>query len=365
MTKRAIVCVSNDLSTDQRVHKTCLTLQKCEYEVVEMGRLLHNSIPLERPYSTIRKKLIFNSGPLFYAELNIRFLFHLLFANVDLIFSNDLDTLLACYLASKIRRKRLIYDTHELYTEVPELYHRQFKKYLWEQLEKFILPSIQHAITVCNLIATYYESKYKISMVVVRNIPNLPETKFEKIDLKTENKNIILYQGALNEGRCLENILQAMTMIPDGHLIIIGDGDLTSKLIKISKDLNVTDKVEFIGKIDGTQLHHYTQMAKVGLCLLENVGLNYYYALPNRIFDYLHAGVPVLASDFPEISSIVTQFKTGVLIKNNDPENIAVSINQLLKNGFDTSHFPSICAKLNWENEEKVLINVIRKSEQK
>jgi glycosyltransferase involved in cell wall biosynthesis len=365
MTKNAIVCVSNDLSTDQRVHKTCLTLQKCEYDVVEMGRILHNSITLERPYRTLRKKLIFNSGPLFYAELNIRFFCHLLFAKVDLIFSNDLDTLLACYLASKIRGKRLIYDSHELFTELPELHKSQVKKQIWESIEKRILPSIKHSITVCHSISEYYKAKYKISMAVVRNIPNLRTTDIENLDLEIPNKKIIIYQGALNKGRCLENVLHAMTMVTDGYLIIIGDGDLAEELKELTIELNVTDRVRFLGKIDGTSLHQYTRFASLGLCLLENEGLNYYYSLPNRIFDYLYSGVPVLASNFPEISNIVQKYNTGILIENNNPTFIAQQINQLLQNSFDTSHFPSVIAELNWEKEENVLIDVIKKSEQK
>ena len=116
MQKTAIVCVTNDLSTDQRVNKTCLTLQKCGYWVIETGRLLPESLPLERSYFTLRTKLWFRKGPQFYAEFNIRLFLYLMTSNVDLIFANDLDTLPAAYLAAKIRGKRLIYDTHEYFT---------------------------------------------------------------------------------------------------------------------------------------------------------------------------------------------------------------------------------------------------------
>jgi glycosyltransferase involved in cell wall biosynthesis len=368
MTKRAIVCVSNDLSTDQRVHKTCLTLQKCGYTVTEIGRLLPNSIDLERPYSTLRKKLIFNCGPLFYAELNIRFFFYLLFKKVDLIFANDLDTLLACYLASKLRNNRLIYDSHEYFTETPELVSRPNIQKVWKSIEYLILPHLTNIITVNESIAKIYSSNYDIDVKVVRNIPLYKQAQTKKsleLNNVSQYKNIIIYQGALNKGRCLENVLIAMTMVADGHLIIIGDGDLTIDLKKLSYELNITDRVSFIGKIDGTTLHQYTRLAKIGICLLENNGLNYYYSLPNRIFDYLYAGVPVLASSFPEIKNIVEQFKTGVLIKNNSPELIAQHINQLLNDGFDTSHFQSIYTTLSWENEEKVLMEIIQKSEQK
>ena len=132
MQKTAIVCVTNDLSNDQRVHKTCMTLQKCGYWVKEYGRLLPESMPLERSYFTVRKKLWFRKGPQFYMEFNIRLFLYLLTAKVDLIFSNDMDTLPAAFLVAKLRNKRLIYDTHEYFTEMPELVHRPFIQNIWK-----------------------------------------------------------------------------------------------------------------------------------------------------------------------------------------------------------------------------------------
>lgn len=362
MQKTAIVCVSNDLSTDQRVHKTCLTLQKCGYWVVELGRLLPDSKPLERPYFVLRKKLRFRSGPLFYAELNIRFFLHLLFAHVDLIFANDLDTLPAAFFAAKLRNKRLIYDTHEYYTETPELIHRPVTQAIWRAIENFIFPRLTDIFTVNESIAKLYGDKFNKKVHVCRNIPltTTPGNELKKEDLGiSSDKKIILYQGALNVGRGLEWILEAMPLVENAILLIIGEGDIRRKLQQLTKKLGVEDKVVFLGRIDSNKLAEYTPLADIGLCLLEEKGLSYYYSLPNRVFDYMNAGVPILATDFPEISKIVNTYKTGVLINHYQPEYLAGVINEMLTVPINTDHFKNISKELSWEKEEKVLVSVI------
>ena len=362
MQKTAIVCVTNDLSTDQRVHKTCMTLQKCGYWVKEYGRLLPDSLPLERSYFTIRKKLWFHKGPLFYSEFNIRLFIYLMTVNVDLIFSNDLDTLPAAYLATKLRKKILIYDAHELFPELPELVNRKFVKSIWEKIEELILPHLTNTITVCKSISEYYKNKYNIQMAVVRNIPIHLNHNESKPIIHYPDKKIILYQGAINKGRGLEWVMDSMPFVSNAMLVIIGDGDILQELVEKSKLLKIEDKVQFVGKISGDKLFEYTPMADIGLCILENMGLNYYYALPNRIFDYLQAGVPVLATRFPEITNIVEKFNTGILIDHYEPLYLAGVINDMLDNPLNTEHFNSVSKELSWEKEEKVLMEVINKS---
>jgi glycosyltransferase involved in cell wall biosynthesis len=373
MTKKAIVCVSNDLSTDQRVHKTCLTLQKCEYDVVEMGRILHNSIPLERPYRTLRKKLIFNSGPLFYAELNIRFFCHLLFAKVDLIFSNDLDTLLACYLASKIRGKRLIYDTHEYFTETPELIARPRVQKIWKFIENIIFPRLKHVITVNNSIANLYAKEYQTSINVSRNIPPTFET--ERILTRSElglpnDKKIIILQGTgINIQRGAEETVEAMKFIDDVVLLVVGSGDVLPTLKIMVSKLHLEDKVIFKPKMPFSELRQYTINSDLGLAIDKDTNINYHYSLPNKLFDYIHSGIPTLSSGLVELKQIIDKYDIGYYIQNHEPKHIADVIECIFK---DQERYVRVKAntslakkELNWEKEEKVLIDVIRKSEQR
>jgi glycosyltransferase involved in cell wall biosynthesis len=356
--KRIIISVTNDLYGDRRVLKVAQSCQKHGFDVLLIGRKLKKNVPLNLPFKHKRLKLIFNHSALFYAAFNIRLFFLLLFSKVDILLANDTDTLLTNYLVSKIRRKKLVFDAHELFPEVPELAHRPKVKRIWEKIEDWIFPHLTHCYTVCQPIADYYNQKYNINMKVVRNVPYLLKYTGEKL-LDYSGKKIILYQGALNVGRGLEWVIDAMPFIENAVLVIIGDGDIADELKKRINNLNVTDKVFFLGRIAGAELHKYTPSADLGLCLLENRGLNYYYSLPNRIFDYLQAGVPVLATDFPEIANIVKPHKTGILISHYEPEYLAEVINDFFAKGFDTSHFAETAAEFCWEEEEKILLEVI------
>jgi len=352
--KRIIISVTNDISTDQRVLKVAHSCHNNGYDVLLIGRKLKNSLPLYLPFKHKRMRFIFNHSILFYAAYNIRLFFLLLFSKMDALLSNDTDTLPANYLTSKIRHKKLIFDAHELFPEVPELAHRPKVKRVWEKIENWIFPHLKHCYTVCQSIANYYNKKYNINMKVVRNVPYCSQPVEKKMPDYSDRK-IILYQGALNVGRGLEWIINAMPFVEDAVFVIIGDGNIATSLKEQVDNLNLNDKVFFLGRISGSELHKYTHSADLGVCLLENRGLNYYYSLPNRIFDYLHAGIPVLATDFPEISNIVTTHNTGILINQYEPEYLAKVFNDFFNKKFDTKHFTEIAKQFCWEEEEKIL----------
>ena len=168
---KIIVSVTNDLVTDNRVDKVCRFLVNQGFDVILVGRKLKNSLTLsDRPYQTKRMRLMFTKGALFYAEFNLRLFFYLLFKGATHQLSNDLDTLLANYLAAKIRGRKLIYDTHELYTEVPELMSRPRVKRIWERIEGWIFPKLNKVYTVNDSIADFYSKKYMKNVLVVRNV---------------------------------------------------------------------------------------------------------------------------------------------------------------------------------------------------
>ncbi len=147
--KKIVVSVSSDLSADQRVQKVCDTLVRNNFEVLLLGRKLSNSTRFSsNDYVAKRFKLWFNKGALFYANLNICLFFTLLFAKLDVLYVNDLDTLLANYLVSKIKGVPIIYDSHEYFTEVPELVKRPSVHRVWERIEGFIVPRLTYCITV-------------------------------------------------------------------------------------------------------------------------------------------------------------------------------------------------------------------------
>ena len=365
--KKAIVCVTNDLTTDQRVRKTCMALMKCGYDVIETGRLLPDSMEFNPPYTIRRTKLGFNSGALFYAEYNIRLFFYLLFAKVDLIFSNDLDTLPAAFLASRIKRKKLIYDTHEYFTEMPELVGRKRVQAIWKAFERTIFPKLDNIITVNDSIARLYAGEYHKEIHVVRNIP--PAFHPEKIKSRTElglpedNMILILQGTGINIDRGAEEIVLAMKYMENIMLLIVGSGDVLTKLKDMVRSEKLEEKVMFRPKMPFEELRQYTMNANLGLALDKDTNLNYRFSLPNKLFDYIHSRIPVLASDLPEIKEIIEKYDIGFFIPNHTPQAIAETVNRIFENKsrYQTVKLNTGKAgkELSWENEEIKLLNVI------
>ncbi|MCX7862090.1 MAG: glycosyltransferase [Bacteroidales bacterium] len=338
MKKRVIVSVSNDLVADHRVHKTCLYFYEKGYDVWLVGRALKHSLPVYRIYRTHRIRLLFHKKFLFYAELNIRLFFYLLFKKVDLLISNDLDTLPANYFASRLKRISLLYDSHEYFTEVPELVHRKFVQSIWKRIEASIVPKLPVAITVNDSLAQMYEKKYGTKFISIRNVPIKANfSTNEKIPPFFTNEkqitHLLLYQGSLNIGRGIEKLIDCMLYLdPNFGLLIIGSGDMEQQLKKQVTDLNLTARIHFTGKLPFESLHLYTRKAFLGFSLEENLGLNYFYALPNKLFDYIHAGVPVVCSDFPEMRNIVQKYNIGVTTYANNGIELAKLIKEICQN---------------------------------
>jgi glycosyltransferase involved in cell wall biosynthesis len=357
--KRVLITVTNDLSTDQRVDKVCSTLLNDGYTVLLIGRKLKNSVPINRNYKTKRIQLLFNQGFLFYAEYNLRLFFILFFSKKDILLSNDLDSLAANYLVSVFQNKKLVYDSHELFSEIPELVHRPFVKKFWTSLEQLLLPKLKNTYTVCKSIADYYNERYATNFKVVRNLPTLKKIETHKLPFSTEGKKIIIYQGALNIGRGLELMIDAMAYLDNYILLIAGSGDIITDLQLRSKNKSVENKVHFLGKLLPSELQKITPLAGIGLSLEEDLGLNYRYALPNKIFDYIQAEIPILVSDLPEMKQIVIKYKVGEIIKSRTPEALSTQINTMLKNDYSESILKAKQA-LTWEHEKITLQDIFK-----
>ncbi len=364
MNKKIIISVTNDLVSDQRVDKVAISLTSAGYEVLLVGRKLKNSLILQnRKYKTIRFNLLFNYGFLFYANYNLRLFFFLLFNKLDILLSNDLDTLPANFLVSKLRNKHLVYDSHELFTEVPELVNRKKVQKFWLKIERYILPKLENTYTVCESIANYYNDKYQTNFKVIRNIPLCPE--IENNYSNNNQEKIIIYQGAVNIGRGLEEIIKAMPFINNVKLQIIGDGDILDNLKKLVSEMRLENKVEFLGKIPFQKLAEYTQKADLGISLEQKIGLNYYYSLPNKLFDYIIANIPVIVSDLPETRKIVKKYIIGEIINDFNSKALANKINNLLNDIELYNKYKAntkfAAKELCWQNEEKVLLDVFSK----
>jgi glycosyltransferase involved in cell wall biosynthesis len=271
--------------------------------------------------------------------------------------------LLANYLVSILRNKKLVFDSHEYFTELPELVNRPKTQKIWKIVEKLIVPKLKYAYTVCDSIAKLFESEYATKFEVVRNIPrannkmNIPTSKI--IDT---SKNIIIYQGAINIGRGLPQVISAMQFVDNALLVIVGSGDILEKVKQQVADLNLNEKILFTGRVHASEVKYYTAQAKLGLSIEEDMGLNYRFALPNKLFDYIQAQVPVMITNLPEMSKLVNHYKIGAIINSFNPEYMAKQMTEALSNEKLRNQWKlnlKLAAKeLTWEKEEKILYNV-------
>ena len=358
--KRIVISVTNDLTTDQRVEKTCEALTEIGYDVVLVGRKLKTSLPIQKNYKTVRFRLLFNKGFLFYAEFNIRLFIFLLFTKKNLLFSNDLDTLLPNYLLSLLQQKTLVFDSHELFSEIPELVTKPRIKNFWLYLEKKLIPKLKNVITLSNSIKNHYLNLYGVSATVVRNIPKIQKIDPKEFDVNTDEKKIILYQGAVNIGRGIELMIDTMPLLDKYLFIVIGDGDILKELKEKVKLQNLNNKVKFLGKKSPEELKKLTLSASIGMSLEEDLGLNYRYALPNKVFDYLHANIPVIIADLPEMRALIEKYSIGEILTERSPKVLAKIIKQMTTKSYK-KELAMAKEKLNWSKEKKKLTSIFFK----
>jgi glycosyltransferase involved in cell wall biosynthesis len=327
--------VINDLATDQRVARMSAALQELGAEVQVIGRNLPQAAALlPQPWEQSRMPVWFNQNFFKFAEFNIRLLHAFLKTPTDVFYANDLDSLPAAVAAGCIRNKPVVYDSHEFFTGAPELEGAHFKKAFWKKTEAACLPLTKVRLTVNASIADLLKKTYGHSFEVIRNVPlPLSELKIrntgEGFSLPKDKFNLILQGSGINVQRGAEELLEAMCLVPDHiHLTIAGGGDVLPLLKMRTEELGLHAKVTFLPRMPYPQLMSLTQQAQVGLSLDKPLSINYALSLPNKLFDYMQAGVPVIASNLIEIKNIIDRYKNGILIQEVRPETIAAAILQ-------------------------------------
>ena len=347
-----------------------MSLVSMGFEPTLVGRVLPNSLPMdERPYKTHRMRLIFKKGFFFYSEFNKRLFFYLLFHKAKLLVSNDLDTLVPNYLIHKIKGVPIVYDSHEYFTEVPELVNRPRTQAVWIWIESWIFPKLKDVFTVNDSIAELFEKDYGLRPRVVRNIP----VKKEKVKPATrkelglsEDKKILILQGSgINVQRGSEEMVEAMKYIDNAVLLVVGGGDVVDTLKQMAENSELKGRVVFKPKQPYQKLMQLTTAADLGLTLDKDTNLNYRFSLPNKLFDYIHAGIPVLASPLPEIKKVIEEYDIGDFIPSHKPEEIAQKINQILADQDLLDKWKKnttfAASNLTWQNEEIELREVYKK----
>jgi glycosyltransferase involved in cell wall biosynthesis len=353
--KKIYFTVTNELTYDQRMHRICTSLAENGYDVTLVGRTLSSSLPLiEKRFKQKRIRCWFTKGKMFYAEYNLRLFFFLLIKKIDAICAIDLDTIVPCHTISRLKSIPRIYDAHELFTELKEVITRPGIHKIWKQVEKRFVPKFKLGYTVSEGIAEEFQRRYKVDYKTIRNVPVLlPLAAVEPTE------RFIVYQGAVNEARGFEYLIPAMQWV-NSRLVICGDGNFMPQLKKLISDYKLEDKIELKGMLPPTELLSIAQQAHIAVAVPEKEGLNQYMALPNKFFDYFHAGLPQVTVNYPEYYKLNAQYEVAVLIEDLNPKTIAAALNNLLANDVIYNRLKQNCLKarqaLNWQHEEKKLL---------
>ena len=357
--RKIIFTVTNDLCYDQRMQRICSSLAGAGYDVMLVGRILKSSQSLDSfPFLQRRLRCFFTKGKFFYIEYNIRLYFYLLFQRADIICAIDLDTIVPCYYAAKTKGAKTAYDAHELFPEVPEVVSRPRIQKIWRWVEKTFTPKMDLVYTVSQSISDIFEKEYNRKVYTIRNLPLLQE---KPTSSHPSSQRYLLYQGALNEGRGIEHLIEAMQDL-DIDLYLAGEGDLSAQLQEQVQDLHLENKVKFLGFKKPEELKRITAAAFIGLNLLEMSGFSYYYSLANKFSDYIQAGLPQVCINFPEYKRLNDQYHVALLVENLDKNTIKEVISRLIEDKELYDKVRENCfvcrLELNWQNEEKKLVEI-------
>ena len=359
--KKIIFCVTNDLNHDQRMNRICHTLAANGYVIELVGRVKRDSKPIQKtPYKQTRLNCYFEKGKMFYCEFNLRLFIYLLFKPFDIAGSVDLDTIIPVWLVAKIRNKKCSFDAHEYFEEVPEVTGRPIIKKIWTLIGNIFILRMDVCYTVGKGLAEIFSRKYGVPFSIIRNVPFKKD--ITSVEVPLGSQPYILYQGALNEGRGIEQMIEAMVQLPEYRLLIAGDGDLTESLIKKVKVLSLEKKILFLGNLSPAHLDGYTAGAYIGLNLLANRGLSYYHSLANKFFDYVQFGVPVITMDFPEYRALNEEHEVAVLLKDLDVNRLVLTLKSLHTNINLHQNLRlnglKAAVEWNWQNESNILLGI-------
>lgn len=360
---RIISSVINNYLGDQRVQKQIRSLQKFGFETEVIATDLRGNPKLNFDYPVQIIRLSNQDGMRMYLEFN-RKLFIRLMKTVkkgDVLIANDVDSLLPNYLVSKIKKVPIVFDSHEIFSELPSLTGRKLRKKIWKILESSLVPKMKYFYTVSEGYADWFENEYGNRPEIIMNVPQIQTETHHLLDIELpktkENEKILIYQGAINISRGIDKMILAMEQIENAQLWIIGNGPKKEDYQKLTSEKKLDSKVRFIGAVSPDQLKLITPKADLGFSLEEDLGISYRYALPNKIFDYIHAGVPVLGTNLPDIKRTIENHKIGRTISDHTPGHIAKIANEMLAEGKEIyfENLKKATLVFNWANEEKKL----------
>ncbi|QKE65454.2 glycosyltransferase family 4 protein [Aquipseudomonas campi] len=301
------------------------------------------------------------------AWTHLALLWHMVRLRADVVHAHDVNTLPTAWLAARLSGARLVYDAHEISTSREG--YSSFRK-LVAIVEKALMPSADGTITTTEARAKFFARAYGIARPLV--LQNRPREQAPQVSNRirqelglSESWPIVLYQGGVQQGRGLERLARVAAQVPDAYFVFIGGGRLDTSLRQIAQELQIEDRVRFIPTVALAELPTYTASADIGVQPIENTCLNHYTTDSNKLFEYVQAGLPVIASDLPEIRRIVRQHDLGLLVPEGDNEALADALRCMVGEAQLRAHHAG-CARaaapaLSWEMQEHLLVELYRR----
>jgi len=280
----------------------------------------------------------------------------------DAVHAHDVAMLGPGAVGARLTGARLVYDSHEYAVGVP--YRERLWAWLVRTLERVLIGRADAVITVSDGIAERLRERYGLgeTPTVVRNLPDPGETdpNFEAPDLRAElgiaaEAPLVLHLGAVARDRGGETLVRAVARAPGAHLLFLGadDSGFAAGLEEVARDEGVADRVHLRPSVPVGQIRAYTRQASAAVTLLEDTCDNHRLALPNKLFEYLAAEVPVVASDLPEMRRALAGRPATALVDPADPVSVTAGIEAVLR---DEGEIPP--SPFEWEEDARRLIDL-------
>lgn len=363
-----LIVVSSDPIYDSRSSKYLSSLLEAGFSAKVIG--VSSDGTTDRSDKLVRIPTTHRTGKKFFLQFYRRILPEMRKCSAKIIIAGDLFSLLPAVIQKRRNLKpnyspRLIYDSKELYEELPSLKLKRSSYLFWDFVEKVSIRYVDQVITVNRSIADILEAKWHLPMTVIMNVPDF--ARQVPIGERSLDKVTLAFSGGLQSGRGLHNLIRLLTLLPDRYeLRFVGDGSLRTELEKLAASLNLSSRVHFIGRVKNTEVIDELSKATIGIYLMENSGLCHYLALPNKLFQFINARLPVIVPTFPEMENIVSKFEIGATVDPTDIKAAASKVLELTSNQGNYNRFVKNCEKaariLNWQLEKEKFVELIRRS---
>ena len=363
-----LLVVSSDPLYDSRSSKYLSSLLEAGFRAKVIG--ISSDGTTDMSDNLVRIPITQRTGKKFFLQFYRRILPEMRKFSPKIIIAGDLFSLLPAVLKKRknLRRNsspRLIYDSKELYEELPSLKLKRSSYLFWELVEKISIRYVNQVITVNKSIADILEEKWHLPTTVIMNVPDVAQKL--SFGERSLDKVTLAFSGGLQSGRGLHNLIKLLTLLPRKYeLRFVGDGSLRTELETLAASLNLSDRVHFTGRVKHSEVIDELSRATLGIYLMENSGLCHYLALPNKLFQFINAGLPVVVAAFPEMANIVSKFEIGAAV---DPTDIKAAASKVLELTGNQEHYTRLvknCEKaagiLNWQLEKEKFVELIRRS---